>query len=354
MDSDESTATLWKPNILVIGPGGMKGFKYLGALWAIESAGLISEITTLVGVSVGAIIGMLWLAGYKIPEIFRIAANSGIFHGINSIDIKQVITGFGAISNDNIKDMLSEKMTDKYGFVPTLQHFYMLTGIKYEVVVTNLDKVEANYINYETDPDMSVVDVSMMTMNIPFIYRVIHHRGCSVIDGAFSNPYPVDRYDHGDNKILGMALETEFNDDPSANIVAYTYRIMNHPITMLRRMIKKNCSDRCKHIMLYSSVADITGMSIDLESKKRMLTTGWSNASIFIRRLRAGIQSIEIPEDGEIPVVTEDEVLVELDNVDSITQTCLTLEDSDPEDPDKYIYINLSDRTSKRLGFLDN
>nr|QBK90410.1 MAG: patatin-like phospholipase [Pithovirus LCPAC103] len=344
----------WKPDVLVIGPGGMKGFKYLGAVWAMESANLLTEVKILLGVSVGAAFGLLWLAGYKIPEIFRTAADSGIFHGIDSIDIKQVISELGAISNENIEDMLNEKLENKYGFVPTLYKFYLLTGIKYEILSSNLDNVDGDYISYETDPDLSAVEACMLSMNIPFIFQVLRYKGCSMIDGAFSNPYPVDRYDYGDHRILGLALETEFSSDPSANIASYIYRILNHPITLLRRNIKKHCSERCKHIMLYSSMADITGMSMDLDMKKQMLIAGWSCAATFVRRLQAGVDSIEIPEEGEVPLVSEDEVLDELNTAPaSWSDSFLTLEqldEPDSDDNDKYVYIQLTDRAAKKLG----
>ena len=56
MDSKDSKLSMmspdiierWKPNVLVIGPGGMKGFKYLGAVWAVDSAGLLKDLDILV------------------------------------------------------------------------------------------------------------------------------------------------------------------------------------------------------------------------------------------------------------------------------------------------------------------
>ncbi|GAH01238.1 unnamed protein product, partial [marine sediment metagenome] len=53
----------WKPNILVIGPGGIKGFYYCGALLSLDSGGILSDVDTIVGCSVGSLIGLLLISG---------------------------------------------------------------------------------------------------------------------------------------------------------------------------------------------------------------------------------------------------------------------------------------------------
>jgi len=344
----------WKPNVLVIGPGGMKGFKYLGAMWALQDAGYLDELETIAGVSVGSLISTLWLAGYNMKEIFHIADSSGIFHGVDSIDIARVITNQGAVDPKNLIDLVSSKLVQKYGFVPTMEKFYMLTGIKLEIFGSDLYHVDEDVYTYETTPELSVVQACMYSAGIPLIFERQYRDGRSIVDGGFSNPYPVDRYDSGSNRVLGIALETQFDSDPS-DIFTYVYRCMNQPVTMLRRKIIKCSSDRCRHILLYSKQTDITGLSMDFEVKKKMLIQGWTSTEIIINRWRAGIKSIEIPAQGEIPVVPEDEVFEELSTlpknplnikVEKLDETTKT------DDDDKYIYIKITEETADRLGLM--
>jgi len=342
----------WKPNVLVIGPGGMKGFKYLGAIWALEDAGYLDELEIIAGVSVGSFISTLWLAGYKMNEIFHIAVDSGIFHGVDSIDITRVITNQGAVDPRNLIDLVSSKLVQKYGFVPTMEKFYMLTGIKLEIFGSDLYHVDEDIYTYETTPELSVVQACMYSAGIPLIFERQYRDGCSVVDGGFSNPYPVDHYDSGSNRVLGIALETQFDSDPS-DIFTYVYRCMNQPVTMLRRKIIKCSSDRCRHILLYSKQTDITGLTMDLDTKKEMLVQGWTSTETTINRWRAGIKSIEIPAQGEIPVVPEDEVFKELsvlpENPLNIKVEKLD-EKSGTTDDDKYVYIKITEETANRLG----
>lgn len=352
----ESALTMWKPNVLVIGPGGMKGFKYLGSVWALESAGLLDQLEIIQGVSVGAFIATLWLAGCKIPEIFHIAAESGIFHGVDSIDIKRVITKQGAVDPEHLTKLINGKLIDKYGFVPTMSKFYLLTGVKLEITSSNLCQVDEECLTYETAPELSVVQACLYSAGLPFIFERMYYKGCSMVDGGFSNPYPVDKYDRPGYRVLGIALETEFDTDPGDNIVSYVYRILNQPVTMLRRKIIATSSHRCRHIMLYSKETDITGLSMDIDTKKQMLLSGWSSTVTIIKRWKAGIIGVEIPEDGEVPVVSEDEVFDELSvsPEDPLEVTLEKLEESDMEDDDKYIYIKLSDETAQKLRFTDS
>ena len=77
----------WKPRVLVLGPGGIKGFAILGCLALLEDNGLFNETDTYCGVSIGALICLLMVAGYEIREIIGKAALLDIFKGMLILDI---------------------------------------------------------------------------------------------------------------------------------------------------------------------------------------------------------------------------------------------------------------------------
>ncbi len=54
---------------IIIGPGGMKGFIYLGALWKLEEINILRNITHIIGISIGSVIGALICCDYKIAYI---------------------------------------------------------------------------------------------------------------------------------------------------------------------------------------------------------------------------------------------------------------------------------------------
>ena len=83
-------ATEWIPNVLVLGPGGIKGFAELGALIFLESVNYIDSIDTIVGCSVGSVIGLLLIIGYSATEILSEVIQSSIFDEIGSISLKDI------------------------------------------------------------------------------------------------------------------------------------------------------------------------------------------------------------------------------------------------------------------------
>jgi len=55
---------MWKPDIVILGPGGIKGFLELGVLYALQNNNLLENVHTYVGVSVGSIISLLLVCGF--------------------------------------------------------------------------------------------------------------------------------------------------------------------------------------------------------------------------------------------------------------------------------------------------
>lgn len=94
-DKFYSSNTQWYPRSLVIGPGGVKGFMVLGFLSPIEDAGLLKYTDTFCGVSIGATISLLIVAGYEIREIVGEAANLDIFKDIDTLSLQSIIDNKG-------------------------------------------------------------------------------------------------------------------------------------------------------------------------------------------------------------------------------------------------------------------
>ena len=66
-----NTDVYWKPDIIVLGPGGSKGYIQLGALLRLELDNLLSNVVQYVGCSVGAIISLLMVVGYSANDIIN-------------------------------------------------------------------------------------------------------------------------------------------------------------------------------------------------------------------------------------------------------------------------------------------
>jgi len=276
----------WYPDVLVLGPGGMKGFLELGALIRLVKSGYLNKVNTYVGCSVGAIIALLLVAGYTPTEIVSDAADGDIFHDITNIRISDIRDNTGLISNKNIRDKLSERLRDKFGFVPSLQQLYLATGLVYVAVTLNLDNDRTEYLDKDSEPHLSAVDAAMLSMNIPFLFYKLKYKGCVYIDGAFGNPYPVDLYDDSKTNILGIYITTKetINKVTSdSSLFRYLYKVVNSSMTQIKLRIQNSCSQHCKHISLNSPSLDITGLTFNNDIKAQMLIIGYQEADNFLK-----------------------------------------------------------------------
>lgn len=279
---------IWKPDILVLGPGGAKAYLEIGALMKLNNVKILDKLIAIVGCSVGAIIGALYLADYTCEDILAMSLKTNFFNDIHSINVEEARKDKGLISTNTIRNMLSHAMKNKYGFIPTLSQFYHATGKTFTTVTVNLTKWRVEYLCHETHPDLSVIDAIIFSLNIPLIFYRIMYQGCVYIDGAFGNPYPANIYDNGEFKILGLHITSTYESnktDPDAGLTTYLLKVLLYPISQLKKDIIDRCSNCVKHLELFANTVDVTGLSYSLDDKTNMLYDGYMKAGIFYDQL---------------------------------------------------------------------
>ena len=180
----------WYPRVVIIGPGGIKGLKMLGFLAPIEDVGLLEYTDTFCGVSVGAIIALLIVAGYEIREIVGEANNLNLFKDIRNVTFKSIIENCGLMSNDSVKRRLTQLMVNKFGLVPTLYNLYLQTGKAFVAVTLNATDNECIMMSPFTHPNISCVDTALFSINIPFVFHQLMFQGKTYVDGALAIPIP--------------------------------------------------------------------------------------------------------------------------------------------------------------------
>jgi predicted acylesterase/phospholipase RssA len=336
MESPQNLIHPWFPRVSVIGPGGAQGFKVLGFLSPVEDSGLLNYVDTYCGVSVGAIISLLIICGYQIREIVGEAAKLDIFKEIEDFNFKSMIENQGLMSNEPARKRLTQLVIDKFGNVPTLYSLYMRTGKAFVTVTLNATDEECVIMDPFKTPDISCVDATMFSMNIPFLFYQLVYRGKVYVDGAIANPYPVDYFDDGKTNILGIYTKTVQNNSISGllgnpnetnsehdftpstcniqrsigsrtiiqkiedtrpandsqimtctrKIITYALKISHSLIDQRRNHIIQQASTHCKHVCLETKISDITGYSINVEDKGHMLVEGFNEGKAFLSQLQ--------------------------------------------------------------------
>lgn len=293
----------WKPEICVLGPGGMKGFLIIGALIKLFKTGYLDEVHTFIGCSVGVIISALLASGYKPEEIAEDALQVDIFHDSIELTLSDFKNNVGIISNRDIKKLLSDKIIARFGKIVTLKELYDITGITLVSVTLNLTTDTTEYLSWETEPNISVVDAALLSINIPLLFYKLEYKGNIYIDGAFGNPYPVDYLDNGKRKILGISITSRVPNtiDPVAtDNMRYIYKVAHASITQLKKKIDASCSSQCRHLTLHSPCMDTTGISFTHDTKLRLLTIGYESAKRFLFST------------SEISIITEEDKYIDI------------------------------------------
>ena len=303
---------LWIPRVSVIGPGGAKGMKILGFLSCIEYNGFLKYVDTYCGVSVGAIISLLIICGYEIREIIGQAIKLDLFKEIDSLNFESIIENKGLISNEPLRKKLTQLVIDKFGNVPTLYNLYMMTGISYVSVTLNATDEECCMMGPFNYPNVSCVDATMFSINIPFIFYQLIYQGKTYVDGALGNPYPVDYFDDGETNILGIYVKTCNNNNTpvvlphlpgmivqkieeqpkSLPMGLYSFKIIHSPMDQRRNSIIHKSSSRCRHICLETRNVNTFGYKLAEDNKVHMLVEGYNDAREFLHQIRTDTYKI--------------------------------------------------------------
>jgi predicted acylesterase/phospholipase RssA len=285
VDDNEEKQKPWKPTVLVLAGGGIKGMIQLGAMLYLEDKGYLNDIKVVTGVSVGAVIGLLFVCGYSILEIIEMSLEiKNLFQDISSLSLTDMRRHRGILDHDIFRTKLAEKISRKFGFVPTLYQLYLSTGIKFEATTGNLSKDSVVYLSHESEPQLSCVEAVLLSMNIPFLFYRMSYKGDLYVDGAFANSFPIHLYDDHKTDILGLYISSPCADVENS-LIMFLYKVIVMSMTSMKTLLISKASPRCKVLELSVDTNDLTGVTMDFASKAKMIVSGFESA----RKLVSGL-----------------------------------------------------------------
>lgn len=190
---------------LILSGGGTAGYIQLGALKELESK--LTECKLYVGCSVGSLINLLLIAGFKVDTIIDFASKV-TFDKTSLKSILSTTLNYGSMKiNPFIAD--AEKMIiNKFGKIPTMEELYRLTQKKMIVCVTNVLDGTLIEISHDTPgfEHRLCTDVIDMSCRIPFIFTPVEGK---YIDGGLKCNFPVH---HASGKTLAIWTKGKINN----------------------------------------------------------------------------------------------------------------------------------------------
>lgn len=155
---------------LVLGGGAAKGFAHIGVIKALEAQGIIPD--TVVGTSAGAVVGVLYAAGYNGFDLQKIAMQ---------LDESQV-SDWGLPDRGVIKGEALQAFINKAVQGRTLEKLNRPFG----AVATDLNSGES--IVFRTGDSGMAVRASA---SVPGVFQPVGINGREYVDGGLTSPVPV-------------------------------------------------------------------------------------------------------------------------------------------------------------------
>jgi predicted acylesterase/phospholipase RssA len=188
----ENVDELMKVDKLVLSGGGVKGIAYIGVFRRLRELSI--DIREICAVSVGSIMGLLYLLGYSDKEL-RDEIKGQDFDSLKDINIGNFLSRYGIDTGKNVVRWIGGLLEGKgYSRDTTFLGLYKRTGVKYRILVTNLNRYEQVIFDYMTSPDMKITRAIRMSISIPFVFTMQRYNVDIYVDGQLASSCVLKRF----------------------------------------------------------------------------------------------------------------------------------------------------------------
>lgn len=161
------------PDILILGSSFLNYPHDLGCLKKLEETNYLSGIKVIGATGSGIILGILMATGMKLDNIIRsLKGEEGqedevVIEGLGDKLDKMLTSGSDTIeeATDDLVDTMAEYLKDLYGMIPTLNMFFLFTGIDMLFSVYNVTEGKVEQLSRLNNPSFLVTDVIMASLS---------------------------------------------------------------------------------------------------------------------------------------------------------------------------------------------
>lgn len=222
---------------LVFEGGGVRGIAYAGALEVLEEAGVLANVESTSGTSVGGLVAVLYAVGYSPHELMAVLAdlkiqrfNDGRWMFIGGAS--RMSRRYGWYRGEHFETWVAsliERKTSQRDLTFGDLHALRTEDPRFKepaVFATDLTLQRTVKFSCETSPDMPLHLAARITMSVPLYFSAVFldsamqpvrkpargGRYRVLVDGGIGANYPLGWYnDHGtaDKQALGLKLERQ-------------------------------------------------------------------------------------------------------------------------------------------------
>lgn len=244
---------------LVLGSGGLRGMAHIGVLKVLEEEKI--PIHSIVGCSIGSLIGALYASGYSAQRLNRMT------HHLQKREwLDLVVPRMGLFAGKKILTVME---------VMTRQRKIEDTKIPLYIVATDLLSGQEVVLK-----EGSIAEAVRASTAVPGIFAPLAKEGKLYADGAIVNPIPVDVADRlGADVIVGVDLANDLSTVQVKNVVDVVLR----SIDIVEQQIGQKHSEAAD-VMIYPAVGHISPS--DFDSVAECIRLGEEAAREHIEEIR--------------------------------------------------------------------
>lgn len=153
---------------------------------------MYNEIDTVVGVSIGTVIGLLYVIDYNWEDLQNDIIGQDL-KKLTDIKITNLIRYYGLDSCSKIINWLGDLLTKRgYSKDITLIDLNKKTGKFLQILTTRLKNYSLFSFDHKSTPNIKVIDAIRLAISIPIIFTCVRYISEIYVDAALINNCPVE------------------------------------------------------------------------------------------------------------------------------------------------------------------
>jgi predicted acylesterase/phospholipase RssA len=268
---------------ICIGGGGIKGIGFLGALYELEINGLIDNVKRYSGASIGGFFAVLLCIGYKPSEIIDKVFEYNL-NDLKDVDFKNSFNNMSLMIGERFHFFIKKLISEKENPEITLKDLFDKTQKEIIISVTCVNDSKVEYINYKSDPHLTIFKLVCMTTSIPIIFPPIIYKNKYYADGGIIDNFPMCVLS---DKSWGITSITSKNKiTKEFTFFTYVSKILHIVYSNLQEKISENYKNVIKVDVKHINV---TSFNISNDDKLMLVNKGRQAVKEKIETIRSNI-----------------------------------------------------------------
>ena len=217
---------------LIFAGGGFKGWAYIGTLKALKELLPHSNVSNVIGVSVGSLFALLYVLQMDPDFLLDYIMNLN-FKELIDIDLDSIFVNQSLLRGEKFTEIVREIISFKIDPDFTFKDLKVYSKILFTVNALNVSDSKLDYFNSELTPDVKIVDAVRASCTLPFLFPSYSINNKNYFDGGICNNCPVNMVD--ELGTIAFDISSEF---PTGNNTLY--ELLNSIVNITNHFYVKN------------------------------------------------------------------------------------------------------------------